>query len=96
MPIYNINGSAVSISEGGYIPNFVTVAAADSLEKDKLSALAALKPGAGELVCKAMQSLIPQQQITLEVASANEKAVRLYERLGFLKTQELSRWYRVK
>lgn len=66
------------------------------LEEDKLSALAALKPGAGELVCKAMQSLIPQQQITLEVASANEKAVRLYERLGFLKTQELSRWYRVK
>ena len=66
------------------------------LEEDKLSALAALKPGAGELVCKAMQSLIPQQQITLEVASANEKAVRLYERLGFLKTRELSRWYRVK
>lgn len=66
------------------------------LENDKLSALAALKPGAGELVCKAMQSLIPQQQITLEVASANEKAVRLYERLGFLKTQELSIWYQVK
>lgn len=66
------------------------------LEEDKLSALAALKPGAGELVCKAMQSLIPQQQITLEVASANEKAVRLYERLGFLKIQELSRWYRIK
>lgn len=38
MPIYNINGSAVAISEGGYIPNFVTVAAADSLEKDKVSA----------------------------------------------------------
>ncbi len=66
------------------------------LEEDKLSAIAALKPGAGERVCKAMQSLIPQQQITLEVASANEKAIRLYEHLGFLKTQELSRWYRVK
>ena len=66
------------------------------LEEGKLSAIAALKPGAGERVCKAMQSLIPQQQITLEVASANEKAIRLYEHLGFLKTQELSRWYRVK
>ena len=66
------------------------------LEEDRLSAIAAMKPGAGELVCKAMQSLIPQQQITLEVASANEKAIRLYEHLGFLKTQELSRWYRVK
>lgn len=66
------------------------------LEEDRLSAIAAIKPGAGELVCKAMQSLIPQQQITLEVASANEKAIRLYERLGFLKTEELSSWYRVK
>lgn len=66
------------------------------LAGDELKALAAVKPGAGERVCKAMQSLIPQQTITLEVASTNEKAVRLYERLGFLKTAELSKWYRVK
>ncbi|MDD6967426.1 MAG: GNAT family N-acetyltransferase [Candidatus Faecousia sp.] len=66
------------------------------LVEDKLAAMAAVKPGAGEMVCKAMQSLIPQQTITLEVASTNQKAIRLYERLGFLKTEELSRWYRVK
>ena len=66
------------------------------LEENRLSAIAAEKPGAGELVCKAMQSLIPQQQITLEVASTNEKAIRLYQHLGFLITRELSRWYRVK
>ena len=66
------------------------------MEENKLSAIAALKPGAGELLCKAMQSLIPQQQIILEVASTNEKAFRLYERLGFIKSSELSCWYRVK
>lgn len=66
------------------------------LEENKLSAIAAIKPGAGELLCKAMQSLIPQQQIILEVASTNEKALRLYERLGFIRSAELSRWYRVK
>lgn len=66
------------------------------LEENRLSAIAALKPGAGELLCKAMQSLIPQQQIILEVASTNENALRLYERLGFIKSSELSRWYRVK
>lgn len=66
------------------------------LEGAKLSAIATLEPGTGALLCKAMQSLIPQQQMTLEVASANTSAVRLYERLGFLKTAELSRWYRVK
>ena len=66
------------------------------LIEDKLKAVAAVKPGSGETVIKAMQSLIPQQTITLEVASTNEKAVRLYERLGFLKTGEIARWYRVK
>ena len=66
------------------------------LVEDKLAAVAAVKPGAGEMVCKAMQSLIPQQTITLEVATTNQKAIRLYERQGFLKTEELSRWYRVK
>lgn len=66
------------------------------LEEERLSALASMKPGAGELVLRAMQSILPQQQLSLEVASTNEKAIRLYERLGFLKTAELSRWYRVK
>ena len=66
------------------------------LEENRLSAIASMKPGAGELVCKAMQSLIPQQQLTLEVASTNRKALELYKRLGFLMIQELSRWYRVK
>ena len=66
------------------------------LEDNKLSAIAALKPGAGELLCKAMQSLIPQQQIILEVASTNKKALRLYKRLGFVNSAEVSRWYRIK
>jgi ribosomal protein S18 acetylase RimI-like enzyme len=42
-----------------------------------------------------MMSLIPGQSMELEVASTNEKAIRLYGRFGFLKTAELSRWYRV-
>ena len=66
------------------------------LEDNKLSAIAAIKAGAGELLCKAMQSLIPRQQIILEVASTNEKALRLYERLGFVNSAEVSRWYRIK
>lgn len=66
------------------------------LEDNKLSAIAALKPGAGELLCKAMQSLIPRQQIILEVASTNKRALRLYERLGFVNSAEVSRWYRIK
>lgn len=65
------------------------------LEGNRLAALAALKPGTGEKVCKAMQSLIPNQQMILEVAYTNIKAIRLYERLGFLKTADLVKWYEV-
>lgn len=66
------------------------------LEGAHLQAIASLQPGAGEAICRAMQSLIPQQSMTLEVASTNTKAIRLYERMGLLKVEEISRWYRVK
>ena len=66
------------------------------IEGNKLRAIASMQPGAGEALCRAMQSLIPQQQMTLEVASTNQKAIALYERLGLIKVEELSRWYRVK
>jgi ribosomal protein S18 acetylase RimI-like enzyme len=34
--------------------------------------------------------------MTLEVASTNTRAIALYEKLGFLKTREITRWHRVK
>lgn len=57
--------------------------------------LAALKPGAGENVVKALAHAVTEDTVTVEVASANEKAVALYKRLGFVTVEELSRWYRV-
>ncbi len=57
--------------------------------------LASVFPGAGADVLKALAHAITEETITVAVASANEKAVSLYERLGFLKIAELSRWYRV-
>ena len=65
------------------------------MEDNKLLAIAAVQKGAGATVMHTMMSLYQGEQITLEVASTNERAIRLYERLGFLKTAELSRWYRV-
>ena len=65
------------------------------LEANKLLAIAAVKPGAGETVMHTMMTLMKGESMELEVASTNERAIRLYERLGFLKTRELSRWYRV-
>ena len=58
--------------------------------------LASVHPGAGEDVVKALAHAATEDSITVEVASANEKAVRLYEKLGFVKNAELSRWYQVQ
>ena len=33
--------------------------------------------------------------LTLEVRASNEPAIALYEKLGFIKTREISRWHRV-
>lgn len=65
------------------------------LQDTQIRAVASLRPGAGTLVCKGLQSIRPGEQLELEVASTNRKAIALYERLGFLAVQELSRWYRV-
>lgn len=58
----------------------------------ELLAVAAEK-GKGETVMHTLMSLVEGDPMTLEVASTNERAIRLYERLGFLKTGEQSRWY---
>ncbi len=63
------------------------------LEDTKLLGIAAVEPGAGERVMHTAMSLIEGTTMTLEVASTNQKAIALYERLGFIKTRELRRWY---
>lgn len=65
------------------------------LEDTKLLAIAAVQKGVGETVMHTLMSLLEDQQMTIEVASTNERAIRLYERLGFVKTAELRRWYQV-
>lgn len=65
------------------------------LEDTKLLAVAAVKKGAGERVMHTLMSLVEGAAMTLEVASTNERAIRLYEKLGFLKTSEVVKWYEV-
>ena len=65
------------------------------LVSGELKLIASAVPGAGEWIMHTLMSLQPEQSIELDVASTNIRAIRLYERLGFLKTEELSRWYKV-
>ena len=62
---------------------------------EELLAVAAVVPGAGETVLRTLCSMTPGEGLTLQVASTNHRAIRLYERLGFIRTKELRRWYRV-
>ena len=54
-----------------------------------------LQPGAGKDVLRALVSTMPEGTVTLEVASANEKALRLYKACGFIPVSERIKWYRV-
>ncbi len=65
------------------------------LEGNKLLTVAAVEKGAGETVMHTMMTLLDGETMELEVASTNSRAIRLYERMGFIRTAELSRWYRV-
>lgn len=58
--------------------------------------VASLRPGAGRDVVCALAHAVTAETACLTAASRNEKAVKLYEGLGFVRTKEISRWYRVK
>lgn len=55
----------------------------------------AAEKGMGETVMHTLMSLVEGDPMTLEVASTNGRAIRLYKKLGFVKTGERSRWYRL-
>ena len=65
------------------------------MKDTELLAVCSVKPGAGERVMHTLMSLVEGSGMTMNVASTNEKAIRLYEKLGFLRTAEKVRWYRV-
>ena len=62
---------------------------------DTIDAIAATEKGMGETVVRALAGALQCETVRLTVAATNDRALRLYERLGFIKIAELSRWYRV-
>ena len=57
--------------------------------------VASLAPGAGSDVIRALCHTITEDTVCLEVATANKKAMDLYQKLGFFPTSVLSKWYRI-
>ena len=64
-------------------------------KEDYLDTVISVVPGAGQTVVQTLCSLLTEDIVRLMVADANLRAVRLYERMGFVKVKEVSRWYRV-
>lgn len=58
-------------------------------------ALASLVSGGGSRILGALLDKIGPRATVLEVASANKKAVELYEAFGFVKKGILTAWYRI-
>ena len=65
------------------------------MDGQELLALVSVIPGRGETVARTLFTTVGSDKITLEVVSDNLRAVKLYERMGFVKTREVSRWYRM-
>ena len=57
--------------------------------------LAATVPGAGKAVLCALAATLSEQEIFLEVATQNRKAMVLYERLGFQIREYVATWYKI-
>ena len=63
--------------------------------ENSLCWLASVHPGAGADIVRALCHAITADTVALEVASANKKALQLYQDLGFIANSLVSSWYRI-
>lgn len=64
-------------------------------KENQIHAVISLLPGMGGNVLSALVNGLNAEQVQLEVASENVRAIKLYERFGFRKTDVISTWYRI-
>ncbi len=90
------DGEKLLARGGGYfVHRGDTLLGIGIVENDTVRAVASVKSGAGYDTMLALCSAVFTEDIVLEVASNNLPALKLYDRLGFQKVAEISRWYDV-
>lgn len=90
------DGEELLARGGGYfVHRGDTLLGIGIVEDNTVRAVAAVKSGAGYDTMLALCNAIFTEDINLEVASNNFPALKLYEKLGFQKVAEISRWYDV-
>lgn len=65
------------------------------LKGSEVLCVASVKRGAGERVLRTLLTAADSDRARLEVASTNTRAIRLYEKLGFLRCGEPRSWYTI-
>lgn len=63
--------------------------------ESRVEAVVSLVPGSGRDVLLALCRTLTSDRVTVEVASTNTRAINLYNRMGFVKTAEISKWYEI-
>lgn len=66
------------------------------LDDTRILAIAGMKAGDGSRVLNTLLSMVEGAMVTLDVASTNRRAIGLYEKFGFVRTAEKSRWYQIR
>lgn len=62
---------------------------------ERINAIVSLVSGCGRDVLLALNRALSGDCAEVEVATANIRAVRFYEKLGFVRCREISRWYKI-
>ena len=62
---------------------------------ERIDAIVSVVPGSGQDVLRALNCALSGSWIEVEVASTNLRAIRLYEKMGFVQCEELSKWYKI-
>lgn len=84
-----LSGGAYFVHEAGELLGIGWV------KGSELLCVAAVKRGAGERVLKTLATLADSDRLTLDVASTNARALRLYERMGFVPVAQKAKWYQI-
>lgn len=85
----------LSEGDGYFVHRGETVLGIGRARNDRIRVIASLVPGTGETVAAAMAGMLQSKRICVDCAEENERAIRLYTRMGFIPTAEVARWYKV-
>jgi len=85
----------LAAGEGYYIHRDGELLGIGRVKGNELQWVASVKKDAGRDIVLALAHCVAEDELWLTVSRENEKAMKLYSGLGFIVTQELSRWYQI-